>query len=280
MYAGIGAAVLICCIVAGLLKYRANMKKRRSPYEQWIDYAASKQEGRRYRADTHVREPPQAVGLPGRKHDLNVEMRDVIPKLTMQHDLRDHMPSAPKEKKLGSIGEFDVTDFYRHSKGKQSSLSGQPETNGAAEGEAGDGDEDEEGGDKFGENMRSPAAATSRLAHAASAKKSRSVFGSFNPLVVGSASTSPQGAIVATPAGLLGATVNNPLNNRISHRINFNMSPNLTTPVQSPASLAAARDSAERIHEHGFEDDEDDADDGDGDEYYGEEDPTYAGQYK
>ena len=273
LYAGVGAGVLLCLIFAGLAKYRANMKKRRSPYEQWIDYAASKQEGRQYRADTHIREPPTPVAMPGRKQDLNVEMRDVIPKLKMQHDLRDHMPAGAgggeeNKRAKGSISQFDVTDFYRLSKGKKSSLSGLPETSGAGEEEEEDGGGEGGADDTFGDHMRSPTTANRPVRAGA---KSRSVFGSFNPLVSGAAA-SPQsltlaGVANATPAGLLGAQVNNPLaGNRISHRIN------LSTPVQSPASLAAARDSAERIHEHGFEDEEGEEDDEAGVdvEFYGE----------
>ena len=260
MYAGAVAVCLLGCILFGLWRYRSNMKKRRSPYEQWIDYADAKHQGRKYRADTVVREPPPVAGLPARKQKemAMVEMQDVIPahnkKFVMEHDLRTNTGAAGgrvTKKAMGSISDADMTDFYRLSRGKLSS--GNVQRQGV--------EEVEEGGDRFGDGggMASPAVQQPRIPKVG---KSASVFGAFNPFVVGNTAMSPsplEGTQRPVPVALKGAQVANPLNTRISKRIDSNLS----TPVQSPVTIAAARASAERIDEHGFEDDEDD-DEGEG----------------
>jgi hypothetical protein len=236
-------------------------------------------EGRQVRTNTNVREPPKPSALHKNVHH-GLELRDAIPAAILppsrlqlfQADLRSETSAvqAPKSASLTPIEEFYGP------RGQVRQLDHQE-------------DEDEdEGGDAFtgdlpGYQSRSPNKHASAAPKAVKGK-SASVFGSFNPLVVGvdpaqrlreedAVMTREQSMLRPTDGSLrlqggaggvhaMGGTVSNPLFHSLQHRgadlrvLTSPLPPGLSSPVQSP-ELIEALDSV-NLDAMPFEDSEDD----------------------
>ena len=236
-------------------------------------------EGRQVRTNTNAREPPKPSALHKNVHH-GLELRDAIPAAILppsrlqlfQADLRSETSAvqAPKSASLTPIEEFYGP------RGQVRQLDHQE-------------DEDEdEGGDAFtgdlpGYQSRSPNKHASAAPKAVKGK-SASVFGSFNPLVVGvdpaqrlreedAVMTREQSMLRPTDGSLrlqggaggvhaMGGTVRNPLFHSLQHRgadlrvLTSPLPPGLSSPVQSP-ELIEALDSV-NLDAMPFEDSEDD----------------------
>ena len=310
-YTAIAAAGFLCCIAAGLYRFYGNVKKKvrlslspclalrlfflyshssphtnaiitqRSAYEQWIEYEDAMREGRQVRANTNVREPPKPSALHKDVHH-GLELRDAIPAALLpparlqlfQADLRSETSAvqAPKSASLTPIEEF------YGSRGQVRQLDHREDEE----------EDEEEGGDAFtgdlpGHQSRSPNKQVP--APKAPKGKSASVFGSFNPLVVGAnpaqrlreedaRMTREQSMLRPTDGSRLqggvggihafGGTVSNPLSHSMQqqHRsadlrvLTSPLPPGLSSPVQSP-ELIEALDSV-NLDAVPFEDSEDD----------------------
>ena len=283
------------------MRFRKNLKRRDDAYKQWIEYEDARREGRQVRSATRVREPARPADLVSQRHYPQLEMRAVgasagaeagagagagvgrlDPSLNIRSDLTGGA-SPEGDDRLRSISQVQIGDLYGEggAKSQLRQLDRHSFTEGVGAGAgAGDVEEGDFVGDLPGAAGGAGAGGGNKHWSMPVKGKSASVFGSFNPLVMGGAGASDQTRAKAKPltAAQLGGTVN-PIamlagggGGAGAKRLQFvtspaspeSLPPGMVSPAQSPELIEAL--DAIRLEETEFEDEDDDEDEEEGEE--------------
>ena len=256
----------MCCIVAGVMRIRRNLKKRQDVYQQWVEYTDAKRQG----LEVTVSAGSKPTNLLPHKGGLGVEMQSIrsaggedrivsgVGRLDIRSDLRAAGQGADVEERPVSLSQMQFDALYgpgarvkRPSEASQQLRDLDRHTI---------------------TDMEAGAGATNTPPHLLQQAKSTSVFGTFNPLVMGGASPDQVSKPTAKPltAAMVGGQINQGAlggpSAHSSRRIQFvSASPEaplphgMGSPPQSP-ELIRALDSIQ-IEETVFEDEDDDDED-------------------